>query len=116
MDEIPKEDSGFKRANRRLVELIGEIGGEPTDHGVDYFFYAPTFDHAADLMSELKTMGYKEVNIYKPENESRDWSVIGYIEEMKIDENTTMDWVEEMEQLAEKYTCKFDGWGTVASD
>lgn len=80
---------------------------------VDFFFYAGTESSAERLANVLKEMEY-DVWFGKYGDDDPRFLITGMTTKMKMDDRTLQLWTEKMCGLAERYSCQFDGWGTIA--
>jgi hypothetical protein len=94
----------------RVMELVGAPAGRKQE--VD-FFYADTRSAARSLATALKEMEY-DVSVKKCPDDNPRFFIGGMTNKMKMDDRTLQLWTEKMCGLAERYNCKFDGWGTMA--
>ena len=95
----------------RVVELVGAPPGREQE--VDFFFYADSRSAARSLATALKEMEY-DVSVKKCPDDNPRFFIGGMTKKMKMDDQTLQLWTEKMCGLAERYDCKFDGWGTMA--
>lgn len=98
-----------------LSSIVVEFVGAPPDREqeVDFFFYADTRSAARSLAMALKEMEY-DVSFEKCPDDDPRFLIAGMTTKMRMDDRTLQLWTEKMCGLAERFDCKFDGWGTMA--
>jgi hypothetical protein len=80
--------------------------------GLDFFFYADDEIRAHALADALKTeFGYPHCTVTRSKEQ---WSIIGYTSPQPTLTEMVEDWAEEMCVLADRFNCRFDGWGSPA--
>lgn len=99
-------------ATKRIRELLPEFGGDMhEERELEFFFYADTEEDAKALSAEIEKhkLG-KEITI----DFFRDsYSVIGLTEKKMTYAQPLEKWIKQMNELAFKFDCEFDGWGSL---
>jgi regulator of RNase E activity RraB len=78
---------------------------------LEYFFYTNNIEKAKALAGELSLLQYSS-EYEKSAGDNDLYLVSGWTTELKMVEDTILNWTAEMCQLGLKYDCEFDGWGT----
>lgn len=100
--------------NKRAMGLMKDYGGKPNPvQGVEFFFYSDEEAKANNLAIELNKLGYTVYDVHPPEQEGKNWSIIGCIPPVPMGGNKFDKWTEQMIQLGYECDCQFDGWGTL---
>ncbi len=102
--------------NRKKVESFRELGRkfnltEKDFDRVEFFFYAPTEDAAANLSIDLSLLGYE---IYETDYRRTPICISGCTLLIPTDEDSFVQWVTGMEAIAQQHKAEFDGWGMFA--
>lgn len=99
-------------ATDRIRELLPEFGGDMhKERELEFFFYANREEDAIALAVELEKhkLG-KEITI----NFFRgSYSIIGLTEKKMTYAQPLDKWIKQMNELAFKFDCEFDGWGSL---
>lgn len=98
------------KLHHSLLKLFKQYGGREKESSVEFFFYTDTEDKAANLVIELSKLSY---GIYPPEENMKDWSIIGATTALYMYEQELTTWCEKMNKLGFETDCRFDGWGTL---
>jgi regulator of RNase E activity RraB len=80
---------------------------------IEFFFYAKTQDDASNLAIELNRLGYHVGWVDQSSGDKDMWLVSGCTQPMDMDEESVVEWSEQMCRLAEEHDCLFDEWGTL---
>lgn len=102
--------------NRRKVKAFQDVSrkfnfAEKDVDRVEFFFYAPTEDAAANLSIDLSLLGYE---IYETDYQRRPICISGCTLLIPTDEESLVQWATGMEAIAAQHNAEFDGWGMMA--
>lgn len=101
-----------KFLNRRVLENLKPLGvSEADERKLDFFFIAPDKKTAGELASHFKANS--DYRIYPPHFNGLHWSVTGATSDISLSTRILDIWVEKMCRLGQKFSCRFDGWGTL---
>ena len=76
----------------------------------DFYFYSETEEIGEQLATELRKMNYNNIRV---EWNGERYCIAGDVM-LEIDE--TDEWLVQMEELAEKLDCEFDGYGRLIGE
>ena len=85
---------------------------EQTELKLEFFFYTNSQSNANKLKKTLEKRGYDDVTADKSTADEEKFLIKGWTNRIKMDEQTVVQWTEEMCRTGFKHDCKFDGWGT----
>jgi regulator of RNase E activity RraB len=107
-------------ANReKQLEMTPQTLDVLRQHGVaddsllrlEFFFYTNTSEKAAELSDNLTSLGYSS-SFGTSASNAKEFLVNGWSTPIKMDRCSALEWSALMCELAERYDCEFDGWGT----
>ena len=100
-----------------LKELATQYGlPEDAERPIEFFFYAPNEDAAANLSISLYELGYKLYERSATVTGTASISVAGHTPMMNTASEVLAAWYESMSQLADSHNCVFDGYGTLITE
>jgi hypothetical protein len=93
-----------------VAKASGAMKALPRDLTV--YFYTDTWDAAHDLYKELtEELQYAIRKPYQLRGPDAEWSVVGQLgAKVMLSEEFFEEWVERMNELAERFDARFDGW------
>ena len=95
------------------LDLLRNYGAsDDSELRIEFFFYTDTKTKAESLAKEIRNLQY-EVETGKSAGRKNLFSITGWTTKMKMDDETVQQWTEHMCELAYKFDCEFDGWGTM---
>ncbi len=97
-------------APRTLAKLREYGVHENKELRLEYFFYTNNIEKAKALADELSLLQYSS-EYEKSAGDNDLYLVTGWTTELKMAEDTILNWTTKMCQLGLKYDCEFDGWG-----
>jgi regulator of RNase E activity RraB len=103
--------------HERLKEIAEQYGlAEDAERPMEFFFYAPNEDAAANLSISLYNLGYKLYPRSADETNRVTIPIVGHTPMMSTASQVLATWYEAMVELAEANGCQFDGYGTLISE
>ncbi len=78
---------------------------------LEYFFYTKTLDKALRVAAALENLNY-EVEYDLCAYDKSSFLVTGRTTKIRMSDEIIVTWTKQMEEIAGRFDCEFDGWGT----
>lgn len=94
------------------LKQLRDIGvDEDKELKLEFFFYSNSLDKVGKLSDELKKLGY-DLGFGPSSGDKKLFVSTGWTTKMRMDNLTVKAWAHDMCEVAYKFDCEFDGWGT----